>query len=229
MKLGPRLLALLPALALLQTACARPGDCTQPDHSAPAVNCRWQTPTGTLQIEGKPQHSSLKLTALDRAGKILWAEERVEFIQRIHLYDGVLLVQTSNNGIGAYITLRTALLSPELERPVWVWGQPITDRPAQRMMLFTQESTGLPDDDARLEFQQVTIKPQVKVIPVSFAAPSRPNCGKAHGGWEAFGQPKFTQRYVYVVRQDECGYFMTRFDWVTPEAEPLSYGVPAPQ
>ena len=196
--------------------------------SGPAINCQWRTPSGTLVVEGNPRKSSIKLSATSRAGKSLWSEERVDFIQSVKVMDDVLLVQTSNNGIGAYITLHTALISSKLERPVWVWGMPIIARPTDHLALFTQEDVIRPEDSAGLAFQRVTLTPEIRVDPIHFDQPSRPSCGVAHGGWEAFGQPKFTQRYVYAVRQDSCGYFMTRFDWVTPQAKPLSYPIPAP-
>lgn len=194
-----------------------------------SVNCRWQNPSGTVRIVGDSRQYDIVINAFDRAGKLVWQEKKVSIIFGIQLLDGVLVIDTSSNGAGTMISSSTALVSPKLERPVWVWGSFLISRPSSHMALFTQENVRLPEDEEGLSFQQVVFQPKITVNALHFDQPYRPNCGKSHGGWEAFGQPKFTQRHVYVMRRDECGYFMTRFDWVTPEAKPLSYPVPAPE
>lgn len=201
-----------------------------PLNSSPAksVDCRWQVPAGTVRVVGDSPRYDIILSAYTQAGKLLWQEKKVSIIFGIQLLDGVLVIDTNSNGAGTMISSSTALISPKLNPPVWIWGSFIISRPSGHLALFTQEDVIRPEDSAGLAFQRVTLTPEIRVDPIHFDQPSRPSCGVAHGGWEAFGQPKFTQRYVYVVRQDSCGYFMTRFDWVTPQAKPLSYPIPAP-
>ncbi|RJF71674.1 hypothetical protein D3875_08920 [Deinococcus cavernae] len=136
------------------------------------------------------------LSAYTQAGKLRWQEKKVSIIFGIQLLDGVLVIDTSSNGAGTMISSSTALISPKLNPPVWVWASFILSRPSGHLALFTQEDVIRPEDDAGLSFQRVTLTPEIRVDPIHFDQPSRPNCGAAHGGWDAFGQPKFTQRYV---------------------------------
>ena len=226
MSLGLSLFAVAQAGALGQLSGAAPSlGCPAKSGPGQQVNCLWKTSGGTLKIVGDSRNYDIRLTAFDRTGKTLWQEQKVSLIFGVRVVDGVLVIETNNNGGGAYITSHTALVSPRLENPVWVWGTPIIHRPASHLALFSQESTGRPEEDAGLDLQRVTLRPRIQVIPLHLPNPQRGGCGTAHGGWEEFGQPKFTQRHVYLVRQDDCGQFMTRYDWVTPSSAPVVYPV----
>lgn len=168
-------------------------------------------------MPGRPKREdyTTNLTAYNKAGRVLWQKrEKLAVIVGVHAVDGVLVVETTNNGAGAILASKTALIHPDLGGVTWVSGSPLFAQPADHAMFFTQASSLVPQVEDGLNFQRVTLRPKLSVTPIHFDPPTRPNCGEAQGFYEAFGQPTFEGRFIHVKRRDNCGEFVTRFDWL---------------
>lgn len=163
----------------------------------------------------------IKLDAYDLKGKWLWHDEQVGIIYGIQIMAGVLTIKTSSKGAGASLSSSTTLISAKLAEPVWVAGDWIISRPADHLALFSADGPAPNDDEPTLQFRSVTLLAFVQEHRLQFTPLPRPDCGKPWGIAEAVGQHKFTSRYIYIQRQDDCGAFMTRFDWVKPGLPPL--------
>lgn len=172
-------------------------------------------------MPGRPKREdyTTDLTAYNNAGRVLWQKrEKLAVIVGVHAVDGVLVVETSNNGAGAILASKTALIHPDLGGVTWVSGSPLFAQPADHAMLFTQASSRVPQVEDGLNFQRVTLRPKLSITPIYFESPTRSNCGEAQGFYDAFGQPTFEGQFISVKRQDTCGEFVARFDWLTAPA-----------
>lgn len=186
------------------------------------VSCVWPTAAGKVQIQGTVDRTTF--TARDAKGRVKWQETMTGVFAEAQKVGTALAVVTVSSG--AITVDRTTLLGADLGPALQLQGNWLVTRPADALALFSRPTYRIPQEEDGFDFYRVTLAPKLSAQTLHFPRPSRPNCGEALGVSERFGQAIYTARHVYVRRKDDCGLFMTRYDWVTPDAPPLVYALP---
>lgn len=181
----------------------------------------WRTSNGLVTAERRPD--GLLITARRPNGSRLWTHlmpGSTSYSTRS--LDGHLAVIVTRSG--AISTNTTVVIGPMLTPPVEVPGVPTRVRPEDHLALFGPNFLGAPSDDEPIPFHVLHTDKSLKVDVVKFTVPGRTNCGAPTGVGEA-GAESITNHYLYAVRTDQCGKFVTRFDWVNPASSPWIYPV----
>lgn len=174
---------------------------------------------GKITSQLKP--TGLMIAARNNGNNLIWSS----IIPGVANYDtkvidNVLLISVDTSGALSYSS--TWIVDSHLSRPVKINGNLSQFRSADHALLFSTNLTHAPTDDEGIDFIRVSTQPKLQVKGLHFEIPKRPNCGLATGVMEE-GAQNISNHYVYEVRKDECGQFVSRFDWVSLENPVLVY------
>lgn len=174
---------------------------------------------GTVSGQIKP--TGLSLVARNKNGTVVW-NNTIPGVTNYDakVFDGILLLSVESSG--ALSSSSTWIVDSGLSRPIKIDGNLSQFRSVDHVFLFVANLTHAPTDDEGINFIRVSTQPKLQVKELHFEIPKRPNCGLATGIMEA-GAQSISNHYIYEIRSDECGQFVSRFDWVNPENPVLIY------
>jgi hypothetical protein len=178
----------------------------------------WRTAQGQIHLQKTDR--GLMFIARDTRGRLLWRETLPAVTTYdSSLLDGNLLLLAESSG--AVMRSFSVLIPPNLSRLVQIPGLPLKTRRDRHLALFQAVNTFPVSDEDRRFFLKVETQ-ALTVVPLNFTFSARPGCGVLKTG-PGLQLEHLTQRYIYAVRQDECGGFVTRIDWAFSDNPTITY------
>ncbi len=184
----------------------------------------WVTPRRVILVSSDGAASNIFLTAYDLpTGRRLWQNRLLDYVANasariVTSTPETLIVQASS---GEPMFGRVYGLDVATGKTRWLVRQDFLGTDG-RDALMLDFGVALPTNTPQtVPLWRVNIaSAQVQKLPLS--VPARAGCGPMNYQG-SIPDVRFTDRYLYVFRQDSCGKFIARFDWHAQKPQPLLY------